>query len=327
MTDKASTAMRSAAPGGFARRRSSLLLWTLSGAVFFALLPLVLSTYRLSLATEILIFALLAISIDMLAGYVGLVSLGHGAVFGTATYVALYWSAIAGGSPWVGLALGVAAGLGLAALFALFATRVTGVYFLLLTLALGMIVWGVCLRWTSITGGENGIRGNGRPELIADPLVFYYVILAVVLIVTWAVWRFVQSPFGLTLNGIRDSASRMRSLGYNVPLHVFLAFTASGLVASIAGACYALFNNFVSPSTVQLSQSVEGLLMAIIGGVGTLAGSFIGAAVIIVLENVVSQYTARWPMVLGGMFVVTMILAPEGILGALRRLLTRARAR
>ena len=106
---------------------------------------------------------------------------------------------------------------------------------------------------------------------------------------------------------------------------VFLAFIASGFVAGVAGACYALFNNFVSPSTVQLSQSVEGLLMAIIGGVGTLLGSFIGAAVIIILENVVSEYTARWQMVLGAMFIATMILAPEGILGSLRKLFTRRR--
>jgi branched-chain amino acid transport system permease protein len=106
---------------------------------------------------------------------------------------------------------------------------------------------------------------------------------------------------------------------------MFVAFTITGFFAGVAGALYALFNNFVSPSTVQLSQSVEGLLMAIIGGIGTLFGSFIGAAVIIVLENVVSEYTARGPMVLGGMFVVTMIVAPEGILGAVRKLFRRVR--
>jgi branched-chain amino acid transport system permease protein len=310
------------APG---RGSRAPLYWGLLVAVVFALLPLPLSSYQMSLATEILIFALLAMSIDMLAGYAGLVSLGHGAIFGTATYVVLYWTTVVGGSPWIGVALGIVAATALSVVFALFATRVTGVYFLLLTLALGMIVWGVCLRWTSVTGGENGIRGGGRPEVIADPIVFYYVILAIVAVLTLLVWRFIKSPFGLSLSGIRDSASRMRSLGYNVPLHVFLAFTVSGFVAGIAGACYALFNNFVSPSTVQLSQSVEGLLMAIIGGIGTLVGSFIGAAVIIVLENVVSEYTARWPMVLGGMFVVTMIVAPEGILGAVRKLFRRVR--
>lgn len=315
------SARRSTAPTPL--RARSPRLWAALAALLCALLPLALSRYQLSLATEILIFALLAMAIDMLAGYAGLVSLGHGAIFGAATYVVLYWTAVAGGSPWIGLALGIGAAVGVSVVFAAFATRVSGVYFLLLTLALGMIVWGICLRWTSVTGGENGIRGSGRPELIADPVVFYYVILVVTATLTFGIWRFVKSPFGLTLNGIRDSASRMRSLGYNVPLHVFLAFTVSGLVAGIAGACYAFFNNFVSPSTVQLSQSVEGLLMTIVGGVGTLVGSFVGAAVIIILENVVSGYTARWPMVLGAMFIVTMIVAPEGILGALRKLLRR----
>lgn len=299
------------------------LIWGAAIAVVFGVLPIVLSSYYLSLATEILIFSLLAMSIDILAGYTGRTPLGHGAIFGASTYVVIYWTAVLGGSPGIGILIGIAGATVLAAVFGLLAIRVSGVYFLLLTLAVGMIVWGVCLRWTSVTGGENGIRGIGRPEIVADPVTLYYVVLAVVLALTFVIWRFVNSPFGLTLRGIRDSESRMASLGYNVALHMFLAFTASGFVAGIAGALYALFNNFVSPSTVQLSQSVEGLLMVIVGGVGTLVGSFIGAAAIIVLENVVSLYTARWPMVLGLMFVVVMVFAPEGILGAVRKLFAR----
>jgi branched-chain amino acid transport system permease protein len=288
--------------------------------VVFGALPLFASTYQTSVVNEILIFALLAMSIDVLAGYAGRTSLGHGAIFGVSTYVVIYWTSVAGGSPWVGVLLGIIAATGVASVFALLAVRVSGVYFLLLTLALGMVIWGVCLRWTSVTGGENGIRGVGRPEIIADPVVFFYVTLATVLVFTAVIWRFVQSPFGLTLRGIRDSESRMSSLGYNTAVHMFIAFTVTGVFAGAAGALYALFNNFVSPSTVQLSQSVEGLLMAIIGGVGTLFGSFIGAAAIILLENFVSQFTPRWPMVLGFMFIGTMIFAPEGILGATRKL-------
>ncbi|MBN8962433.1 MAG: branched-chain amino acid ABC transporter permease [Rhizobiales bacterium] len=293
--------------------------------VIFGTLPLVVSSYQMSIANEILIFALLAMSIDVLAGYAGRTSLGHGALFGISTYVVIYWTSVYGGSAWVGCLLGVVVATLVAAIFAAFAVRVSGVYFLLLTLALGMIVWGVCLRWTSITGGENGIRGVGRPDLIASPTAFYYATLAVVLLMTFLIWRFVRSPFGLTLRGIRDSESRMRSLGYGTSAHMFVAFTVTGFFAGVAGALYALFNNFVSPSTVQLSQSVEGLLMAIIGGIGTLFGSFIGAAAIIMLENFVSAYTARWQMVLGVMFIVTMIFAPQGILGTLRMLLIRKR--
>lgn len=293
--------------------------------VIFGALPLVVSSYQMTIANEILIFALLAMSIDVLAGYAGRTSLGHGALFGISTYVVIYWTSEHGGSAWVACALGIVAATLLASVFAAFAVRVSGVYFLLLTLALGMIVWGVCLRWTSVTGGENGIRGIGRPELIASPTAFYYATLAVVLLMTLLIWRFVRSPFGLTLRGIRDSESRMRSLGYSTSVHMFIAFTITGFFAGVAGALYALFNNFVSPSTVQLSQSVEGLLMAIIGGIGTLFGSFIGAAAIILLENFVSEYTARWQMVLGLMFIGTMIFAPEGILGSLRWLAGRKR--
>jgi branched-chain amino acid transport system permease protein len=151
--------------------------------------------------------------------------------------------------------------------------------------------------------------------------------LLVVVPMAWLMWRFVHSPFGLTLRGIRDSESRMRSLGYNVPLHLFLAFVASGFFAGVAGGLYMLFNNFVSPSTVQLSQSVSGLLMAITGGIGTLLGSFVGAATIIILENAVSAFTARWPTVLGFTFVLIMIFAPEGVVGRARILTARWRIR
>ena len=293
--------------------------------VIFGALPLVVSSYQMSIANEILIFALLAMSIDVLAGYAGRTSLGHGALFGISTYVVIYWTSVYGGSAWVGCALGIVAATLLACVFAAFAVRVSGVYFLLLTLALGMIVWGVCLRWTSVTGGENGIRGIGRPELIASPAAFYYATLGVVLLMTFLIWRFVRSPFGLTLRGIRDSESRMRSLGYGTAVHMFVAFTITGFFAGVAGALYALLNNFVRRSPVQLSPSVAGLLMAIIGGIGTLFGFFIGAAAIILLENFVSEYTARWQMVLGFMFIGTMIFAPEGILGTLRWLTGRKR--
>jgi branched-chain amino acid transport system permease protein len=298
------------------------IVWMALIAALLIALPLALPSYHVSIATQILIFSVLAMSIDILAGFAGRTPLCHGAIFGTSAYVVLYWTTVLGGGMWAGLILGILAATLLAAVFALLAIRTSGVYFLLLTLALGMIVWGVCLRWTGVTGGENGIRGAGRPAFIAGYVSFYYAVLAVVAPLTFLMWRFVRSPFGLTLRGIRDSDSRMRSLGYNVPLHLFLAFLASGFFAGVAGALYALFNDFVSPSTVQLSQSVAALLMTITGGVGTLFGGIIGAGAIIILENTVSAFTARWPTVLGLTFVLIMIFAPEGVLG---RILARRR--
>ncbi len=288
-----------------------------------AALPLVLTNYQVGLATEMLIFGILAMSIDILAGFAGRTSLGHGAIFGVSSYVVVYATAQAGLSPAAAFALGVVAATLVAVIFALLAVRTSGVYFLLLTLALGMIVWGICLRWTQVTGGENGMRGDVRPVWLVTHRAFYWAVLGAAAVVSYAMWRFVRSPFGLTLRGIRDSDSRMRSLGYNVPLHLFIGFTVSGFFAGIAGALYAMFNNFVSPSTVALAQSVEGVLMMIAGGVGTLFGGFVGAAAIIALENVVSAYTERWQMVLGITFILIMIFAPEGIIGKLRAMLTR----
>ncbi len=264
-------------------------------------------------------------SIDILAGYAGRTPLCHGAIFGVATYVVMYFVTTLGGSPWIGMLLGILVAVAVSMVFAVLAVRTTGVYFLLLTLALGMVVWGICQRWTSVTGGENGLRGAVRPAWLLDPMHFYYFVLAVGLVATLVMWRFVNSPFGLTLRGIRESESRMKSLGYHTTRHLIAGFMFSGLMAGVSGVLYALFNSFVSPSTVALAQSVKGLLMAIIGGVGTLFGGVVGAAVIIGLENIVSSYTERWSMVLGLLFVLTMIFAPEGIVGKLRSLRRGAR--
>jgi branched-chain amino acid transport system permease protein len=299
------------------------LLGLVVGALLLVLVPYLLPGYKTSIATEILIFAVLAMSIDILAGYTGRTPLCHGAIFGVATYVVLYYVTVAGGSVWVGSLLGIVAATLTAVVFALLAIRTSGVYFILLTLALGMIVWGVCLRWTSVTGGENGLRGTVRPDWLGDQVHLYYFVAGCFLVLAFLMWRFVNSPFGLTLKGIRESESRMRTLGYDVSLHLFIGFTVSGFFAGVAGVLYAFFNSFVSPSTVALAQSVEGLLMAIVGGVGSLLGALIGSALVIVLENAVSLYTERWLMVLGLMFIVTMIFAPQGVMGALRGLFNR----
>jgi branched-chain amino acid transport system permease protein len=294
------------------------LLMVVLGLVILAIVPTIMPGYKTSIAIEILIFAMLAMAVDIMAGFTGRTSLCHGAIFGLATYVVLYHVTVSGGSVWSGMALGVLAAVALSMVFAALAIRTSGVYFILLTLALGMIVWGVCLRWTSVTGGENGIRGTVAPVWLQDKKSLYYFTAACFVLVTFSMWRFIKSPFGLTLKGIRDSESRMRTLGYNVSLHLFIGFVVSGFFAGIAGTLYALFNSFVSPSTVALAQSVEGLLMAIVGGVGTLFGAIIGAIIVISLENFVSLYTERWLMVLGFLFIFTMIFAPTGFLGAAR---------
>lgn len=304
----------------------SLMVLALVLLAVLASAPYWLNSYPQTLLTEILIFGLFAASIDLLAGIAGRTSLGHGAIFGSAAYVVAWCQNAAGIDPWVAAALGVLAATVLALVFGLLAVRTEGVYFLLLTLALGMVVWGVAYRWVSVTGAESGIRGIARPSGLADNARYYWFVLAVVGVTFLALRGLVHSQFGLALRGIKQSSTRMRTLGYNVPLTLALAFTASGFVAGVAGVLGVYLNSFVSPTSVALAQSTKGLLMAILGGVGTLWGGFIGAGVMIALENLVSFYTERWALVLGAMFVLTMLYAPNGLLGTARQLWSRLKS-
>ena len=176
-----------------------------------AALPLVLSNYQVGLATEMLIFGMLAMSIDILAGFAGRTSLGHGAIFGG--FRLCRGLRLCTSRPAAGGRLCAWHGRGHRGgdCFRIARGPHSGVYFLLLTLALGMIVWGICLRWTQVTGGENGMRGDVRPAFLMAHRAFYWAVLAVTALVSYAMWRFVRSPFGLTLRGIRDSESRMRA--------------------------------------------------------------------------------------------------------------------
>ena len=287
------------------------------GLAALATAPWLLPSYHLGIASEILVFSILAMSIALLAGQAGRTPLCHGAIFGTSTYVVIL--AAASGAPiWAACLYGVLAAGGLSVVFGVIAVRTSGVYFLLITLALGLIIWGICLRWTGVTGGENGLRGDLRQGWLADPRLLYWLILGVGAVLTFCMWRLVRSPFGLTLRAIRDSPSRMAALGHDVTLHLFAGFVVSGLFAGAAGALYALFNDFVSPTTVALPQSVEGLLMAIVGGVGSLLGGLVGAFVLIAVEQFVSAYTERWLSVLGLIAIAIMIFAPQGLLGLLK---------
>jgi len=194
----------------------------------------------------------------------------------------------------------------------------------MITLALGMVVWGLAFRWVSMTKGDNGIAGVPRPELglpwsMAAPLPFFYVVLVAALLAWALLGLLVRSPFGLTLQGIRESESRMRALGYNVWLHKYLAFVLSGAFAGFAGVFWAYYNGFVSPVDVQLVTSVETLLMVALGGPGTLAGPALGAALIVFLKNFVSVYTKRWLLILGAVYIGVILFAPRGVLGAFRR--------
>ena len=217
---------------------------------------------------------------------------------------------------------GILAGTLLSFVFAS-AVRTRGVYFILITLAFGYIVWGVAYRWASFTGGDNGVTNVPFPAIgplrVTNATEYYYVVLARRAVLRLAYRMLVTSPFGLTLRGIKSSESRMRSLGYDVGRHLYVAFVLSGLIASIAGVLYVYFNRFINPVAASFPVSVEAVLMAIVGGSGTILGPFLGSGIILVLRNWVSGFFHYYTAVLGIVFIVTVLWAPQGIMGLLAR--------
>ncbi len=299
--------------------------WPVLGIAFLLLLvgPPFLSSFMLTLLTQALIWAVLAMSLDIILGYTGLASLGHAAYLALGAYSVGILTTRHQASFWATLVVGVLLAIAGAAVFGLVALRATGVYFIMITLALGMVVWGLAHRWVSMTQGDNGISGvprpRGLPWSLADAVPFYYFVLVGFLVAFWILRTVVRSPFGQTLVGIRESESRMRTLGYHVWLHKYIGFVIAGGIGGFAGVFWAYYNGFVSPADAELATSVEVLLMVAVGGRGTLLGPALGAGIIVLLKNLVSVYTYRWLLILGAVYIATIVYAPEGILGAVRQ--------
>lgn len=290
--------------------------------------PFMVGGYWLSLLTQILIFGIVALSVDLLLGHAGLFSLCQAAFFSVSAY------AVAIGQVKYGLghlpAIGVAlfCGLALGAIYGL-SVRTRGVYFILVTLAMGYIVWGIGYRWAGFTGGDSGITNVRAPTIgpydLSQPKTFYYFLLIAVSAVVLVYYRLVTSPFGLVLRGIKSSEDRMRSLGYNPVAHLYAAFLVSSFISSFAGVLYVYFNKFVNPVSASLHVSVEVVVMAILGGSGTLIGPFIGAAAVLTMRNWISGFLEMHLAVMGLTFIAVVLWAPNGLVGLFRKLANQFR--
>ena len=298
--------------------------------VILATLPMWIGgTYYVNIASQILFYAIFALGVNVLAGYAGLVSLGHAGLFGIAAYSGA--KIMTAGHGHLAVTTGALALTLLAAgVFAVLALRGTGLAFVMITVALGQIVWGVAYRWISITNGDNGIAIRGRPSplglSLASPAGFYWATLAVFLIAVATMVVFVASPFGASVRGTRDQPRRMNALGYHVWMIRFLAFLFSGFWSGVAGLLYLYYNQFVSPQAVALTASAEALLMVIAGGTATLLGPITGAALVVIIKNVASAHIERWNFVLGAIFVVIVVFMPEGLVPGTARRWRRAMA-
>jgi branched-chain amino acid transport system permease protein len=281
------------------------------------------NSYYVNIATQMLIYAILALALNVLVGYAGLVTLGHAGLFGIAAYAGAVL--INDGYDHMVVTFGaLLVTVAVTAIFAVLALRGTGLGFVMITVALGQIVWGIAYRWISLTNGDNGISINTRPApfglQLTEAPAFYWACFVVFLLTVGAMAIFVASPFGAALRGARDQPRRMTALGYNVWLTRFLAFLFSGFWSGVAGLLYLYYNQFVSPQTVALSASAEALLMVIAGGTATLLGPIAGAALVIVMKDVASAYIERWNFVLGAIFVLIVVFMPEGLVPGCVRL-------
>jgi branched-chain amino acid transport system permease protein len=296
-------------------------------AVFFAALITVPywmpGTYYINVASQILFYAVFALGLNVLVGYGGLVSLGHAGLFGISAYTAGYLLQIGLGHP-IAIIAALLVGVGSMALYAILSLRSTGIGFIMITLALGEILWGLAYRWISVTGGDNGISVPTRPEpfgfSLADAVTFYYTTLVIFLLSLAVMAVMVRSPFGAALMGTRDQPRRMNALGYHVWATRFWACLLSGLLTSVSGILFVYYTQFISPQTLSLTSSAEVLLMVISGGPGTLLGPIVGAGLVVVVKNIVSAYIERWNFLLGAIFVAIVILMPEGLVPGSARL-------
>ncbi len=313
-------------------RRTRILIVVAAIAAVAIVVPHT-SSFIILLATRVLAFSILAMSLDILLGYTGLASLGQAAYLGVAAYMtAILATRLQFGLGWdflLVVVLGMLLGAALAAVFGLFAVRATGVYFLMITLALGQCVWGLAYRWNSLTGGDNGINLRDRPKFgidLSDPVTFFYLVLAFFAASLLAMYVLTRSPFGRSLVGIRERELRMRILGYNTWLHKYVAFIIAGGFGGLSGVLWAHTAGIVSPENVVITTSVDALLMVVLGGAGTLVGAVIGATIVFSLREFLSTLVPWWQYVLGAVYVLTILYLPEGLMGISQRLRRRGAA-
>jgi branched-chain amino acid transport system permease protein len=303
--------------------RANTVSLVIASALLIALPWIIDHEFYINMASQVLIYALFALSINMMLGYGGMVSLGHAGYLGLAGYACILLT-INGFDQLSAAILALAFSTTMAGLFGMLSLRAPGLGFIMITLALGQIVWGIAYRANDLTGGDNGLRHPLRPAPFGIDLgtasSFYWFTLIVFAIAFFFIWRFSRSPFGASLTGTKDQPRRMAMLGYNVWLIRWLTFVLAGFWGSVASLLYVYYNLYLSPHALGLQQSAEILLMAILGGTSTLTGPIFGAAIITLVKNVISSYVERWNTLLGAVFVIVIVFMPYGLVPGCRAL-------
>ncbi|MCC7015936.1 MAG: branched-chain amino acid ABC transporter permease [Rhodospirillales bacterium] len=293
----------------------------------FLAVPLVQGEFAVVVATEVLILGLFALSFNLIHGYMGQISFGHAAFFGLGAYgTALVFRAFKGagtGVSYAEFALSLLAGFPLAMVGALlvgyFCSRLTGIYFAILSLAFGELIFHIVFSWYGFTGGDDGIQGLLPPPWFRDPVNYYYFTLAVVLGASVVLWRVTRSPFGYVLRMLRDNPRRAAFLGINVRLCVLCNFVIAGAFAGVAGSLWGPFSRSVSPVLLGWMQSGIPIFMTLIGGSGHFTGPMVGSAIYTALNAYVTRFTPYWPLAIGIIILLLVLFLAGGILSVAER--------
>jgi branched-chain amino acid transport system permease protein len=285
----------------------------------------------IELGSRVVVLALAAMALNFLLGYTGVLSFGHAAYFGLGAYGAGMTLRYLVPSTGLSLVVGTLVGAVAAAIIGPMIIRLRGVYFAMVTIAFAQVFYFIAFRWNTVTGGDDGLTGWTRQplhlgfvtiDILHNPVAFYFLILAVFAVCVGIMAWLLRSPFGRTLLAIRENERRARFLGIPVDQHIWISWTISCAFVSVAGALYALLNNFVDPRALYWTQSGDFVIMAVLGGMRSFWGPLIGAAIFVTLQDYLSSQTENWMSFVGLFFVLVVLFFPRGILGMIRRKVT-----
>jgi branched-chain amino acid transport system permease protein len=298
-------------------------------AASFLVPPFFAGDFYVNLASQILIAAIFALSLNLLVGFGGMTSLGHASYLGVAAYISALLTTRYGLGHGPAAVISLAGTTAMAAFFGVIALRATGLGFLMITLALSQVLWGLAYRVSNVTNGDNGIAGLTRPMpfgiSIDSAVSFYWFALIVATFAFVMMTIFVSSAFGSTLKGVRDQSRRMAALGFNPWMIRWITFIYAGFWGGVSGLLYVYYNKYIHPTSLSTTSSAEALLGVIAGGSGTLGGPAVGAALVLLLKNYVSAYLERWNMLLGLVFLFIVLVMPTGIVPGFSRLMAGLR--
>ncbi|HOJ72246.1 MAG TPA: branched-chain amino acid ABC transporter permease [Syntrophorhabdaceae bacterium] len=295
--------------------KSKGMIWGLIGLIILFVLPGVLPRFYIYLTSIILLTGLLATSLNLVLGYGGIFQFHHAVFYGVGAYATALMIIKSGLTPWLGFIVGPLVSSLLSLIMGIICIRLSKLYFGMLQISLGSLVWIIVYRWYSFTGGDDGIHGVPIPDIISSPTSAYYFTLIITLLCFIVMYKIIKSPFGSALQGIRDNPVRSEMIGINVKRHQLLALVIAGFFAGIAGSLFVVVDNTVFPDMLFWTLSLEILIMCLLGGWFSFLGPMLGAAIIIVLRTFISTFTSYWTLVLGILMMFVIFFLPNGVLG------------